>query len=267
MAGFTKLQRLKAGLATLDSAGVALSGGTDSSFLLWACRQVLPASNLIALTFKSPLVKEKHNLQAAHIAASLGVRHVALEFDELKWEEIAANQPSRCYRCKKARYTMLIEKLPVLGVSCLLDGTNHDDLEDYRPGLAAIAELGVLTPLAGVGLDKEETKELARIHGVPGWQTDPDSCMATRVAYGQPLNLADLSALNRLEEMVEQRGFNRVRARLAGRRVTLEVRPDQAVRAMELEALFNAAARREGFAGLSVDPGGYRSHRPGQEGG
>ncbi len=164
-----KSQRLAEIIHPMGRAAVACSGGVDSTFLLKTAYDVLGENNVVALFADTPLLPPDENKDIKELAAFIGCRLVTIEFDPLAWPEFTANPLERCYLCKKKIYTAFLERLNDLGMTLLMDGTNLDDLDDYRPGLQALEELGVEKPLADAGLTKAEIRQLSRMNNLPNW--------------------------------------------------------------------------------------------------
>ncbi|MCW5199503.1 ATP-dependent sacrificial sulfur transferase LarE [Desulfobulbus sp. F1] len=206
-----KAERLKNCLRKFGQVGIAFSGGVDSSFLLRSAIDALGAENVLALHAHSCLQKQEEQERAA----SWLVRFVDIE--PLTWPEFIRNPPDRCYLCKLRIYRMFQNILAREGFAVLFDGTNCDDLqqgENGRPGLRAIAELGVQTPLADCGLNKAEIRELSRDLGLATWNQPSDSCLATRIPAGMRITAERLAHVTAMEQVLYDAGFFNCRARL-----------------------------------------------------
>jgi uncharacterized protein len=205
---------LKRILASFDAVGVAFSGGVDSSLLIAAAVDSLGRERVIALTAVSELVPERDRLGATEVATLLGVRHIAVRFPILENALVAANTPDRCYHCKKAVFSALLEEAKRQGVGALIHGANVDDAKDFRPGQKAADELGVRAPLREAGLGKAEIRALARARGLPNWDRPSMACLASRLPYGTPLTTEALRRVERAEEFLRERfGLRQVRVR------------------------------------------------------
>lgn len=210
-----KKNTLMAHLARFQRVGVALSGGCDSSLVLSFCCRVLGKENVIAVTAATSLQFACDAETAAQVAAFCGVTHIVVDTAPLDAPEITANPPERCYLCKKKSYTKFYELLSAHGTAVLLDGTNRDDLSEDRPGLRALAELAVVTPLAAVGIVKNEARLLAREIGLANWNRPSASCLATRIPWNTCITPERLERVREIEEFLMSRGFIGCRARLA----------------------------------------------------
>jgi uncharacterized protein len=207
-----KLERLQNCLRAFGKVGIAFSGGVDSSFLLSSAIDTLGAENVLALHARSCLQKHEEQERAATQPV---LRIVPVE--PLSWLEFVLNPPNRCYLCKRRIYQLFQEILTEEGFSCLLDGTNVDDVEKGetgRPGLRAIAELGVRTPLADCGLRKTEIRKLSRKAGLDTWNQPSGSCLATRLPTGMEITAERLKRVAAIEQLLAETGFFGCRLRL-----------------------------------------------------
>ena len=217
-----KFHRLCNLLRGYGCVAVAFSGGVDSSFLLWATRQVL-GDRLVALQAASLLHRKSETADAVAFAQRLGSRHEVVRIDPLAWPGFAENSNERCYLCKKKLYALFLERMPDYECSVLLDGTNLDDLSEDRPGLRAIAELSVRTPLAECGLAKKEIRHLSRAFGLPAWNRHAQSCLATRIAHNSTITHEKLTMINAFESFLQENGFLGCRVRLGEKGITIFV--------------------------------------------
>jgi uncharacterized protein len=215
-----KTARLGRLLRDFGRVGIAFSGGADSSFLLRAALAVLGADKVLALHARSCLQKKEEQERAATWPQRHGLTAVRLrvvELEPLQWPEFVRNPPERCYLCKQRIYQLFQAKLAEQGIAVLLDGSNVDDLElgqAGRPGLRAIAELGVRSPLADCGLSKEEIRALSCELGLDTWHQPASSCLATRIPQGMEITAARLELVAAMEQVLAEAGFFGCRARL-----------------------------------------------------
>ena len=206
--------RLREIIAEFDTVAVAYSGGTDSSYLLSACIDVLGAERVLALTADSPLTPRAELSSARALASQLGARHMVLPHDDLANPTIVANPPDRCYHCKFDRFQVLIEVAQAEGFVQLVHGENADDVGDYRPGSQAADELGVRAPLREAGMTKDEVRALARKRGLPNWDRPASACLASRFPYGTRLSAGDLARVEAAEEILRRAwGLGQLRVR------------------------------------------------------
>lgn len=258
---YSKLERLRQILAKTGRLVVAFSGGVDSVFLLRVAREVLPQGNLLALTARSPFFPGWETTQAAELAQSLNVPQVMMDIDLLAINAIAANPPDRCYFCKRTVMSAIIAEARSRGFEQVADGGNLDDLSDYRPGLRAVRELGVISPLKTAGLSKAEVRAFSAELGLPTWNKPAFACLASRFPYGQLLTLESLTRVEKAEDFLLGLGFREVRARCHGRMARLEVGVEERPRFFDLQ-LMNLVHRELlslGFSFVALDLAGYRT--------
>lgn len=201
---------------------MAFSGGVDSTLVLYAARQAL-GDGALAFHAASPLHIVEEQERAERLAALVGCRLVRFALNPLAWPQFVANPPDRCYLCKKHIYSQFSAALAQFGCNALLDGTNIDDLGDQRPGLAAVRELGVATPLVAAGFRKEDVRLCSRESGLPTWDQLSSSCLATRIRAGQPITPENIDFVARCEKQLLAEGFAGCRVRWGATALTIEV--------------------------------------------
>ncbi|MFH7320943.1 asparagine synthase-related protein [Desulfurivibrio sp. D14AmB] len=221
-AGFAALCRSLRGFRRV---AVAFSGGVDSSLLLAAALEV-HGDQVLALHGRSPLQAPGEYDKAMAVAAALGCRPLVLELDPYAWPEVTANSEQRCYHCKHRLYQFFLAQAATRDRVVLLDGTNLSDLGKERPGLVAIRELGVKTPLAQGGLTKGVVRALARWRGLANWDKPAASCLATRIMGRQPLTRDKIALVARGEAFLLEKKFPGSRFRHWGGLCRIEVRGD-----------------------------------------
>jgi uncharacterized protein len=252
-----KYRRLLDLIARRGSAAVAFSGGVDSSFLCHAAIAAL-GSRAVAITIVSPMLPKSEIEGAQSVARRIGIEHILIEEGEID-EEVAANPKERCYFCKKLEFGAIMEAAGKRGIATVLDGSNMDDMGDYRPGLRALAELEVLSPLREAGLDKAEIRELSRRFGLPTWDKPAFACLASRIPYGERIDREKLARIEKAEELLKAAGFRQFRVRSHGDIARIEVAPEERRRFFD-EALLDALARSIkdcGFLYAAFELAGY----------
>ena len=214
----TKLEILKNDIKKLENLAVAFSGGVDSSLLLRVAADTL-GRRAVAITLKSPYMSGREIKEAVEFTRIYGIRHEILELDAP--EAVKNNPQDRCYVCKKAVFTRLIELAKHLGFTNVADGTNLDDLGEYRPGLKAKDELGVLSPLKG--LKKSEIRELSRELGLPTADKPSYACLLTRLPHEKEISIDELNLVEAAENLLIKSGYANVRARLDDKKMKLQM--------------------------------------------
>ena len=228
-----KYDHLQEILRTFTSVSVAFSGGIDSTFLLHAACEALGKDKVVALHGVSCLLPA-HSTQAAlhiferHFSSKAQLRQI--ELLPLFWNEFVKKDRDRCYFCKKRTYSIFKIKMEKEEGYCLIDGTNADDLKEYRPGLRAIKELGVQTPLVKAGFHKSEIRDLAGILGLENHDQPSNSCLATRIAADVPISIEILRRIDDAECFLQTKGFHGCRVRPGAAQTVIEVRSDDVER-------------------------------------
>jgi uncharacterized protein len=243
-------------LRPISKAAIAFSGGTDSTLLLAAARDALGAENVLALTAVSSYMDRQEIVDALALSSQLGVRHELVELGMP--EGIETNPSDRCYICKRALYMRLSTAANQAGFSSLLDGSNLDDLSDYRPGLRALRELKIDSPLLELRIDKAEVRRLSCELGLSTWNKPTNACLLTRLPVDTRVAMEDLQRIEEAERFLRGRGYQWVRVRLHGTLARIEVSPDQRYRLLEEAETVTSALVDLGFRHVSMDLMGYR---------
>ena len=255
-----KKQKLEEYLRELGSAAIAFSSGVDSTFLLAAAHDVL-GENAAAFTAKSCLFPARELDQAVQFCRDRGIRHVIVESGEFSIDGFSHNPPDRCYLCKKDLFTKFIQTAAGLGFKYVAEGSNLDDEGDYRPGLMAVAELNVKSPLREAGLTKEDIRSLSREMGLLTWDKPSFACLASRFVYGETISEEKLSMVDKAEQWLLDRGFCQMRVRVHDRLARVEMDPSEFEKIIDPETVrqFSQYLHELGFLYVTLDLDGYQT--------
>ena len=255
-----KLESIMDALTDQDLA-LAFSGGVDSSLLLKmaADRAAKKGTKVWAVTFNSRLHPACDLENARKVAEELGGIHVILENDELEMEEIRSNPVNRCYLCKRNLFQTLKNFAGEKGVQVLAEGPNEDDLHVYRPGIRAVKELGIRSPLAEAGLTKEEVRRLAAAFGISAASRPSTPCMATRLPYGARLDYGILKKIEAGEEILRRMIGGNIRLRLHGQVARIEGDPERFPAILQQSGELVRQLKELGFVYITLDLEGFRS--------
>lgn len=255
-----KARQLEALFQNMRGALVAFSGGVDSSVLLASAHRVL-GDAVVAATGTSASFPG-HDLESAKtIASKLGARWITIESDELDDMDYRDNPPNRCYFCKKHLFSRLLERASKEGLPFVVEGSNLDDLNDIRPGLEAIRELGIRSPFLEVGIGKEMIRHLAKYYDLPNWDKPSSPCLASRIPFGETITPERLQRIDRSEAALRAMGFRDLRVRDHGKLARVELKPEDIERFLqpELREAVVAACKTAGYTFVTLDLQGYRT--------
>lgn len=257
----SKLDVLKEYIRGLGSLAVGYSGGVDSTFLVSVASEVL-GDRCIAVICADAAIPAREVESAVGFCEARGIICVLSHFDPLGIEEFRLNVPDRCYYCKRGVFQEIKRVAAERGVLYVAEGSNMDDLGDYRPGLRAVSELGVVSPLREAGLSKSDIRLLSEELGLPTWNKPSYACLATRVAYGEEITVEKLRMIEQAEQFLIDNGFTGVRVRVHGNGsiARIEVAASDIAR-LASDGVREAVAERFreiGFTYVAVDMCGYK---------
>jgi len=246
-------------LATWDSVIVAFSGGVDSALLAWAATQVL-GRDAHCITADSPSYPDHHRQLARRIAGEFGLNHEFVRTHETDRPEYRANTHNRCYYCKQELYSVLSRLAADRGISVIVDGSNADDRQDYRPGRKAAREFGVRSPLDEADLTKDDIRELSRRAGLPSWNEPASACLSSRIPYESEVTIEKLRTIEQAEMVLRELGFRVFRVRHHDNLARLEIAVDELSRALDptLRERIVDGLRGIGYQHVTIDLQGYR---------
>jgi len=255
-----KVENLKQYIVGLGSLAIGFSGGVDSSLLVAVAHEVL-GDRLIAVTGADASVPERELNEAVAFCKERGIRHIVCNVDPLKEEGYRNNSPDRCYFCKHGIFTEVRKIALENGIEYMAEGSNVDDIGDYRPGLRAAAELSVKSPLREAGLTKSEIRIISKVMGLPTWSKPAYACLASRFVYGEEITEEKLHMIDRAEQFLIEHGFFEERVRMHGNIARIEVPPEDIPRlaADEIREAVYDKFREIGFLFVTLDMKGYKS--------
>lgn len=255
-----KFENLKDYIKSLESVAVAFSSGVDSTFLLKTAKEVL-GDKVIAVTASSCSFPKRELEEAKAFCEKEGIKHIVVESEELKIEGFSKNPVNRCYLCKKELFEKIIKIAEENGIKNIVEGSNTDDNGDYRPGLQAVKELDIKSPLRYAELNKEEIRILSKKLGLNTWDKQSFACLSSRFVYGEEITEEKLSMVDKAEQLLLDLGFHQVRVRIHDKIARIEVLPDEFNKLIDEKnrARIIDEFDRYGFTYVSMDLRGYRT--------
>lgn len=257
---YEKFESLKNHIKTLESVAIAFSGGVDSTFLLKVASDVL-GENVVAITAKSSTYPERELKEAIEFAEKNSIKQRIITSEELEVEGFSDNPVNRCYLCKNELFEKIKAVAKEEGAKYLLEGSNYDDLGDYRPGMQAVSEHGVVSPLREALLTKEEIRMLSKEMGLKTWDKQSFACLSSRFPYGEKITHVRLKMIDRAEQLLLDLGFKQVRVRFHGDIARIEIAQDDFPKILEhdVREQIYREFKEIGFKYTALDLKGYRT--------
>ena len=261
-----KYEMLKEYFKQLGSVAIAFSSGVDSTVMLKVAHDVL-GDNAVAVTARSHSFPAREKNEAADFCKKEGIEHIFIDSEELNIPGFKQNPKNRCYLCKHELFEEIIEVAKQHGLTYVCEGSNLDDNGDYRPGLQAIAELGVKSPLRECNLWKSEIRAISKELGLSTWKKQSFACLASRFVYGETISIEKLDMVDKAEQLLIDMGFEQVRVRIhsfgngetSGTIARIEVNPDEITKLVQNREAIVSEFKKIGFNYVSMDLQGYRT--------
>ena len=253
-----KLEALQETLRSYEKVAVAFSAGVDSTFLLAVAHEVL-GNNALAITAQSPVFPAREHDEALDFCAQRGIRQIVFDADQFSVNGFAENPPERCYICKRSLFESICTKAHAEGFDIVVDGSNTDDLNDYRPGHKTLQELGIQSPLVACGFSKQDIRDASAAMGLPTATKQSFACLATRIPYGEAITPEKLATIDAAEQILLDLGLSVVRVRLNGSEGRIETKPEDFKLVLENREHIVARFKECGLDSATLDLRGYRT--------
>lgn len=251
-----KLVTLKDNITRFPKVSIAFSGGVDSTLLLQVAVDVL-GGNVLPITVNGAMLPGSEFSEAQALAKAIGAKPLVIEADVFSLPDFIANSSDRCYHCKKFIFNQIKDAAQVSGYEVILDGSNLDDMKDYRPGIKALAELGVFSPLKESGLTKQDIRDLSAYYNLPTATKPAMACLATRIPTNTPITPAALAAIEAGEDFLKSLGLSQYRLRLLGNTAKIECDPGDFTAVIENRLTLIATLKNLGIKTITLDLAGY----------
>ncbi len=257
---YLKYQKLQDYLKNLGSVAVAFSGGVDSAFLLYAAQEAL-GDQVIAVTASSCSFPKRELEEAKQFCQEHHVRHFVVASEELDIAGFRQNPKNRCYLCKHELFEKILALAKENHIAAVAEGSNMDDNGDYRPGLIAVSELGIASPLRYAELYKEEIRSLSREFGLPTWDKQSFACLSSRFVYGETISEEKLRMVDQAEQLLLDLGFHQVRVRIHGAIARIEIQAQEFEKLIQddVRTTVYTQLKKYGFSYVTMDLMGYRT--------
>lgn len=256
----SRMEALVKWLKRKGSAVLAYSGGVDSTFLAAVAHEAL-GERVLAVTASSPTYPRQELDEAVVLAGKIGIRHKIVQSTEMGNALYRENPPDRCYHCKSELFGLLTRMASEGKMAGVIDGSNADDVNDYRPGRKALKELGIASPLMELGFSKADIREASRLMGLPTSDKPAYACLASRIPYGTPITEKALRSIEEAEDALRDLGFEQVRVRMHGDVARIELAEGEIGRAVsgEMRRKMTSVVKASGFRYATLDLQGYRT--------